>query len=271
LGYAGLVTEPIERPPRFDDVAGFFELRPDASLEHSYLHLLKLCLTGLSSAQPYFARPVQSWRELRPEPLQNLRPRIVGSDWPIDAWTMVGVQRLDNVQHCVDSVIADGVPGDMIETGVWRGGTTIFMRALLKVHGDADRTVFVADSFEGLPPPNPEKWPADSGSPFHEMSFLRVPVEDVQSAFRRFGLLDDQVEFVEGWFEDTLPKLRDHTWSVIRLDGDMYGSTMTSLENLYPGLSPGGYVIIDDFRQQHGLTEAIQQIDWTGHFWRKDS
>jgi O-methyltransferase len=266
------------------DVSAFVELPPDASLEQSYVHLLKLCLTGLSSPQPFMAEPVKTWREVRPTPLTNLERRVVGSDWPIDGWTMIGLQRLDNVQHCVESVLADGVRGDLIETGVWRGGTTILMRALLKVHGDTDRTVFVADSFQGLPPPEPDQWPADEGSPLHEMSFLRVPVEDVEAAFRRFGVLDQQVKFVEGWFEETLPKLNDRIWSVIRLDGDMYGSTITSLENLYPRLSPGGYVIIDDygavkqckravddFRERNGITEEVQRIDWSGIYWRRDA
>ena len=114
------------------------------------------------------------------------------------------------------------------------------------------------------------------------MSFLRVPREEVEASFRRFGLLDDQVEFVEGWFQDTLPKLKDRTWSVVRLDGDMYGSTMTSLENLYPRLSPGGYVIIDDYgtfsecRQAvHdylsavGKTVDIRTIDQEAVYWQK--
>ncbi len=106
--------------------------------------------------------------------------------------------------------------------------------------------------------------------------------ETVAEHFQRFGLLDDQVRFVKGWFRDTMPTLADHKWAIIRLDGDMYESTMNVLENLYPGLSPGGYVIVDDYhaipacrqaigdyRDAHGIEEEIHQIDWTGSYWRK--
>ena len=77
--------------------------------------------------------------------------RVEGRDWPARAHTMIGLKRLANVRECVERVLADNVPGDLIETGVWRGGTTIFMRAILKVHGVTDRLVWVADSFAGLP------------------------------------------------------------------------------------------------------------------------
>jgi hypothetical protein len=71
--------------------------------------------------------------------------RTEGIDWPARAHTMIGLKRLANVRMCVETVLAEGVPGDLIETGAWRGGTTIFMRAILKVHGVTDRTVWVAD------------------------------------------------------------------------------------------------------------------------------
>jgi O-methyltransferase len=86
---------------------------------------------------------------------------------------------------------------------------------------------------------------------------------------------------LEGWFRDTLPPLRGRRWAVVRLDGDMYESTMDGLVNLYDGLSAGGFLIIDDFshpgcrqavedfRRQHGIDEPIEKIDWTGVFWRK--
>jgi hypothetical protein len=194
---------------------------------------------------------------------------------------MIGEKRLENLRECIEDVIANNVPGDLIEAGAWRGGATIFMRALLELHGVTDRVVFVADSFRGPPPPDPERSPADDGSVLHEIDFLWAPFEQVAQNFFRFGLLDDQVRLVEGWFDETLPALNDRTWSVARLDGEMYESTMTSLENLYPGVSPGGYVIIDDYtlepcrravddyRSAHGVEEEIRSIDATGRYWRK--
>ena len=167
-------------------------------------------------------------------------------DWPAFAHTMIGLERLNNLQFCVEDVIGKGVPGDLIETGVWRGGATIFMRAILKAHGVTDRRVWVADSFEGLPRADTERYPVDASGPrWHLADRLAISLEEVQGNFERYGLLDDQVRFLKGWFRDTLHTVPDPQWAVIRLDGDMYGSTMEALTALYPNLAPGGCVIVD--------------------------
>jgi O-methyltransferase len=213
--------------------------------------------------------------------LDLLAGREEGKDWPRFAQTMVGTRRLDNVQACVERVLADGVPGDLIETGVWRGGVAIFMRGLLEAWEDPTRVVVAADSFQGLPPPDTSRYPADANDQHHSVAGLAVSREDVARNFSLYGLLDDRVEFLEGWFRDTLPTVHDRTWAVIRLDGDMYESTMDGLVHLYPRLSPGGFLIIDDYgyvacrqavddyRTEHGITEPVEAIDWVGAFWRK--
>ncbi len=195
---------------------------------------------------------------------------------------MIGLKRLDNLQFCVDDVLTNAIPGDLIETGVWQGGATIFMRAILKAHGVTDRRVWVADSFAGLPRPNAMKYPHDSGDRHHTYKELAVSVEQVMANFERYGLLDEQVCFLKGWFRDTLPKAPIEKLAVIRLDGDMYESTMDGLVNLYPKLSPGGYIIIDDYgaipacrravtayRKSHRISEEIRRVDWTGAYWRR--
>jgi O-methyltransferase len=207
--------------------------------------------------------------------------RAEGLDWPIRAHTMIGLKRLANVRACVEDVLAEGVPGDLIETGAWRGGTTIFMRAILKAHGITDRTVWVADSFAGLPPPDPARYPRDAGGRLHEFAQLAVTPERVRDNFRRYGLLDDQVRFLPGWFKDTLHNAPIEQISVLRLDGDLYESTIQALDGLYPRLSPGGFCIIDDYnlpycrqavadyREKHGITSEIVDIDGSGVLWRK--
>ena len=208
--------------------------------------------------------------------------RAEGKDWPASADTMIGLRRLDNIQICIERVLADDVPGDFIETGVWRGGAVIFMRAVLKAHGVTDRTVWAADSFEGLPEPSPDDYPADAGEQFIGYPELAVPIEEVQQNFARYGLLDDQVQFLKGWFKDTLPHAPFRRLAVMRLDGDMYESTMDALVHLYPKLSLGGFVIIDDyhavpacrqavddFRAAQRIQEPIESIDWTGVYWRR--
>ena len=206
-----------------------------------------------------------------------------GQDWPVPllAHTMVGLKRLDNLQMCIENVITDAVPGDLIETGVWKGGSTIFMRGALKAYGDSSRRIWVADSFQGLPPPNPKKYPADDGDIHHTIETLRVTEEMVRQNFAAYGLLDDKIMFLKGWFRDTLPTAPIEHLAVIRLDGDMYESTMDALQNLYMKLSFGGYVIVDDyciescrkaitdFRIANDIKDAIIDIDGTGAFWRR--
>jgi hypothetical protein len=155
------------------------------------------------------------------------------------------------------------------------------MRALLKAHGVRDRKVWAADSFAGLPPPD-RRYPADSGSTFHEQTGFAVSLDEVRRNFAAFGLLDEQVMFVKGWFADTLPKLTSQVWSLIRLDGDMYQSTYEALDSLYPRLSVSGFLIVDDYhsvhacrravldyRKRYGIDESIQDIDWTAVYWQK--
>ena len=207
-----------------------------------------------------------------------------GRIWPVIAHTMIGLKRLDNLEFCIEEVIAKAVPGDLIETGVWRGGATIFMRAVLKAYGVTDRYVWVADSFEGLPPPDEGNYPPDAGDRLHEARELAISLERVKANFDKYGLLDDQVRFLKGWFRDTLPVAPIQRLAVLRLDGDMYQSTMDALVNLYPKLSRGGFVIVDDYgaipacrqavndyRSADGITEEIRSIDWTGIFWQKGS
>jgi O-methyltransferase len=207
-----------------------------------------------------------------------------GSDHPVDAETMVGLRRLDNIRLCIRAVIEDGVPGDVIETGVWRGGASMYMRAVLKAYGDAERVVWVADSFEGVPPPDGDHYPADRGDPLHTIGYLAVSEASVRANFARYGLLDERVRFLAGWFKDTLPHAPIERLAVMRLDGDLYESTMDALMHLYPKLSPGGFVIVDDyavmascraatedFRRAQGIQDPLLEIDRSGVFWRREA
>lgn len=211
--------------------------------------------------------------------------RESGLDWPARAESMIGLKRMTSIEECIAAIITDDVPGDLIETGVWRVGATIFMKANLNAWGDTTRKVWVADSFEGLPAPDASRYPADSGDELHTQTGLAVGLETVKNNFRRYGVLDDRVEFLVGWFKDTLPVAPLGELALMRLDGDMYESTIQAIEVLYPKLSPGGFCIIDDFgshasqagqaihdyRAQHGITEEIITIDDFGAYWRKSS
>jgi O-methyltransferase len=238
-----------------------------------YLDLLIKCLSNLIYGPP----PLDPWNDglLR-------RDARHGRDRLSPAHTMVGILRLQNVRELAQRALDSGTPGDFIETGVWRGGCCILMRGILAANAINDRRVYVADSFEGLPPPKPELFPQDEGSSLHTARELAVPLADVQANFKRYGLLDEQVVFVKGFFSDTLPRLEAGPFALIRLDGDMYESTYVALEHLYPKLSPGGFAIIDDYgaiaqcrqavidyRSKFNIRAPLHQIDWTAVYWQK--
>lgn len=210
--------------------------------------------------------------------------RREGKDWPARALSMIGEHRMRQLQRACEFVIESGVPGDFIETGVWRGGACILMRAVLAAWGVTDRRVWVADSFQGLPPPDPDRYPNDAGSELHAFPQLAVSADEVRANFDRHGLLDGQVAFLEGWFRDTLPAAPIERLAILRLDGDMYESTMDALDALYGKLSPGGIVIVDDygildhcraavtdFRRDRAIDEPITRIDASGVHWQKRS
>jgi O-methyltransferase len=259
-----------------------------AALREAYLDLLKLSLCDLAGTTTLSVGPTPDGgvvaRELSGD---QRRLRAVGLDWPLQGISMSGLLRLDDLQACVDAVVRDGVEGDVIEAGAWRGGATVLMRAALdSLPGGRgrDRTVWVADSFQGFPE-------TEAGVPeqvrfttfLREFDFLAVSLEEVRDNFARFGL-EKGVHFVRGFFKDTLPDLAGRRWAIVRLDGDTYEATRVALESLYPGLSPGGYLVVDDygafeecraavdeFRREHEIDEPIEAVDWTCVRWRRGS
>ncbi|BBX33064.1 MAG: macrocin O-methyltransferase [Mycolicibacterium mageritense] len=263
----------------------------DRGTRSAYLDLLRQDLTryGVDELVPVgwglLHRPILKIGNLmlvRKRPFDR-RKRDLGLDWPADALTMIGMKRLTSLQECVETVLTDDVPGDLVECGVWRGGASILMRAVLGAYGDETRQVWLADSFAGVPPPDAANYAADKGDKLHLAApILAVKEKDVRANFERYGLLDDRVRFLPGWFKDTLADAPIEKIAVLRLDGDLYESTIQALDGLYSRLSPGGFCIIDDYhaiegcrkavtdyRTKHGITEEIVEIDGTGVLWRK--
>jgi O-methyltransferase len=203
-----------------------------------------------------------------------------------DAETMLGTRQLDHMQRCITDVLTKNVPGDLIETGVWRGGMTIFMRAVLMAYQVTDRKVWVADSFAGLPASDLQHdkvaWQKGDKVVSWQEGEMAVSLDTVKDNFARYGLLDDQVVFLKGFFSDTLPTAPIGQLSILRVDADLYSSTIDVLRNLYSRLSAGGYEIfydyqnlpdcrraIDEFRRDHGVTEEICRIDKRAVYWQK--
>lgn len=271
-------------------------------MQSNYIELLKKTLIDYQNIDRHEYHPLEivtpNWKTAFLFPLHRLlktrnfaiakikrvdrEERLNGYDWPANALTMIGLTRLNNIENCVRTIINEHVEGDFIETGVWRGGATILMKALLNELEIKDRAVWLADSFEGLPKPNAEKYPADKGNPLHKLRILSCSLEEVKANFERFGLLDDQIIFLVGWFKDTLPTAPIKKISLLRLDGDLYESTYLALSHLYPNVSSGGFVIVDDYhafpyckaavdnyRKKFDINESIIEIDKEAVYWRK--
>jgi len=255
---------------------------------YNYFELCKRILTDSISNENlrsrFFSNPKSlSESEISLELSSPINLHVVEGDfWPEKAHTMIGILKLNNIQFCIEDVIKNNIEGDFIETGVWRGGATIFMRLILKEYEIKDRIVYVADSFQGIPEPDIKKYPVDKKDISHTFDVIKVSLEEVKSNFEKYGGLDNQVKFLKGWFEDSLRNPTFEKLSILRLDGDLYGSTWCVLKNLYDRLSIGGYVIIDDyalvgcrkavddFRLQNNIQEEIKQVDWTCIYWKKE-
>lgn len=254
----------LAKVPRDDKDGRIAELEADRLHQiDRYLRLLRDVLIGViarDAAQPMLKVSEMAARSNGGgvEPVAfDPAARELGRDWPLTALSMIGTRRMDNLRWVCEMAIRDGIAGDFVETGVWRGGSCIFMRAVLQAHGAADRDVWVCDSFEGLPPPDASQFPADTGLMLNEYAGLAISLDEVQENFRRFGLLDERVHFVKGWFKDTLHKAPIERIAVLRLDGDLYQSTIEALEALYPKVSSGGYVVVDDYGAFDACKQAV--------------
>ena len=261
---------------------------PEAEdLRRAYLDVLKLALCDLVGPSTTSVEGLAGGRTVARELAgDDLRLRAEGRDWPRHALTMSGLRRLDDVQACVEAVVREGVVGDLIEAGCWRGGGSILMRAALDSLGAGERTVWVADSFQGFAPSDPVANAGEYAATLEPylavFDFLSAPLGTVEEAFARLGCAEG-TRFVPGFFADTLPGLQGRRWSLIRLDADTYDATLLALRCLYPGLAVGGYLLIDDygaleecreaverFRSEHDIAEPIETVDWTAVRWRRE-
>ena len=212
----------------------------------------------------------------------NADLRHSGLDWPLFGYTMTGRRRLDVLEQCLSEVLKNNIAGDIAETGVWRGGSMMLARAILDQHGETTRNIWLADSFEGMPVPTEGDKSKSTDEDFSDRDFLVATMDEVKANFARFGLLDDRIKFLKGWFCDTLPTAPIERLALLRLDGDLYESTVDALRSLYHKLSIGGYVIIDDyyswkgcrlavdeFRQNTGIVDPIIDIDPHAVYWKR--
>ncbi|MBT3069471.1 TylF/MycF family methyltransferase [Rhodomicrobium sp. Az07] len=241
------------------------------SLRKAYLDLICDSLVGRLNRDPAIQPHIGGYDDMH---------RLNGWDWPSGAPSMIGWRRMSHLRAECERVLTERVPGDFLEAGVWRGGAAMMMRAVLKAYNIGDRRVFAADTFAGLPDDTDA---SDSAAVLHGNPTFSVSLDEVKAAFRRYGLLDSQVVFLEGPFAKTLPSAPVASLALLRLDGDTFASARDTLAALYEKLSPGGSLILDDyflfednrsaveaFRSEREIATPIVRIDDYGGYWIKD-
>lgn len=169
----------------------------------------------------------------------------------------------------IEYVVNNNVPGDIVECGVWNGGSMLLAAMSLMHFGDTSRTLYLYDTFEGMPEPNAELDKSWDGYSAHEQWRLSVAekgswgfggsVEMVRQVMMKSGYPPEQIVFVKGMVEDTIPGVAPKHAALLRLDTDLYQSTYHELVHLYPRLVRGGVLILDDYGYFQGAKTATDQ------------
>jgi O-methyltransferase len=184
----------------------------------------------------------------------------------VSRFTMVCRENLLELARHVQAVIALGIKGDFVECGTWRGGAGFLMADLLRQGGVTDRKVWLFDSFEGLPPPQPIDGPIANAwaRATHSESYRdngRVSLDEVKQSAAELELTP-YLEFVEGWFDKTLPAVRTRVGpiAILRIDADWHASIRCCLDNLYDQVVDDGFIILDDYFAYDGCAIAVHEF-----------
>jgi O-methyltransferase len=200
-------------------------------------------------------------------------------------YSLTSLERLAAVVQAVRYVCRHQIPGDFVECGVWRGGSSMAAALALKAFGDTSRTLYLYDTFEGMSEPTEKDKLADGTSASAVLShhtkgtgyWCYASLEDVSANLRTTGYPEDKLVFVKGRVEDTIPARIPEKIAILRLDTDWYESTAHELLHLYPRLIRHGVLIIDDYGHWQGARTAVdeylaklsaplflQRVDYTG-------
>jgi O-methyltransferase len=185
-----------------------------------------------------------------------------------EPYTMTSRERMYAMFQATRHLVEADVPGDIVECGVWRGGSAMMSALTLLSLGDRDRKLWLYDTFEGMPEPGaPDvglrgedahaEWKRNQRGDINEWCF--APLDEVRANMVATGLPPERLELVQGKVEDTIPGHTPGNISLLRLDTDWYESTYHELVHLFPLLSPGGVVILDDYGQWAGVRDAVDR------------
>lgn len=187
-------------------------------------------------------------------------------------YTMTTIERMWALYESVRNIEARGIVGDIVECGVWRGGSSMLAASTLARLGSTERTLYLYDTFEGMSEPTEfdvgsggervaddwQRYEGDQSSPV----FAYAGLAEVRTNMASTGYPADRIRYVQGKVEDTVPATIPETIALLRLDTDWYESTRHELEHLYPRLEPGGIMIIDDYGAWEGARKAVDE--WLG-------
>lgn len=183
-------------------------------------------------------------------------------------YTMTQMQRMYALQKAVEYITRYNIPGDIVECGVWKGGSCMLCALELMRHGDTSRQIYLYDTFKGMAAPT-EKDVAFEGKTmekrWHEMQssdhndWCYSSLKDVKKAVLSTGYPSERFTFVEGKVEDTIPGTIPEKIAILRLDTDWYESTKHELNHLFPRLSKNGVLIIDDYGHWKGARGAVDE------------
>lgn len=207
--------------------------------------------------------------------LQNLEAKRVA--WLIRRNTMVGPERIQNLARLAQRIEDERIPGDVVECGVYKGGTAAIL-ARSATHSPLARTVWLFDSFQGMPAASAADGP-EAASWVGNLSSSPAPVEKL---LRRTGADLSRVRIVPGLFQDTFPSVRIPQIALLNIDADWYESVNLCLETFYNAVVPRGFISIDDygawpgcrravdeFFQSHALSYPLERVDPTAHWFQK--
>lgn len=209
----------------------------------------------------------------------------------VKRYTMTTPKRCSVLWDICQSTLRNNVPGAFVECGVWKGGSAAIMGLALR-HAGPMRPLHLFDSFEGLPQPGKQDGEAaaaysegQAGGALTSIHKCEASLAEVRGyLIDRLRLPQKELFFHVGWFQNTVPVVAPQIGpiAVLRLDGDWYESTRICLEHLYPLISPGGALLLDDyycwagcrkatdeFRAKQGISTPISRIDREAVFWRK--
>ena len=172
-------------------------------------------------------------------------------------YTMVSVKRLINLYNLVRQVNATHLPGDIVECGVWNGGSAAIMKAACRDDRNHLRTFWLFDSFCGLPPPGSEDGERAQDAYFE--GWCHGKIEKVTKIFNRLRLSLEPVRITAGWFDSTLRAEPIKTIALLHIDADWYESVKVVLEELYDKVVDGGFIVLDDYWTWQGCRQAITE------------